>query len=70
MSTVELLKEIKNLPVHTRLFVVEEAIKSIRMEESEEQMYLAAEALAEDYKTDKDLTLFSALDLEDFYEAK
>jgi hypothetical protein len=40
------------------------------MEESEEQMYLAAEALAEDYKTDKDLTLFSALDLEDFYEAK
>jgi 3-polyprenyl-4-hydroxybenzoate decarboxylase len=70
MSTVELLKEIKNLPVHTRLFVVEEAIKSIRMEESKEQMHLAAGALAEDYKTDKDLTLFSALDLEDFYEAK
>jgi poly(A) polymerase Pap1 len=68
MSTSELIKEIKNLPLDKRLFVLEEAIKSIRKEESRDQISLASEALVEDYKTDEDLTSFSALDLENFYE--
>jgi hypothetical protein len=33
-------------------------------------MNLAAEALLSDYKTDKDLTAFTNIDFEDFYETR
>ena len=34
------------------------------------RMKLAADELYNDYKNDKELTVFTQLDLEDFYEAK
>jgi hypothetical protein len=48
--------------------VVEEGIKSIRKEESRDQLLLACQASAEDYKTDTDPTSFSTLGLLVFYE--
>jgi hypothetical protein len=70
MGTTELIKEIKSLPLDERLFVVEEAIKSIRKEEIKHQMSLASDTLFEVYKNDKELTSLTDLDLEDFYEAR
>lgn len=48
--------------------MVEEAIKSIRKEESRDQLLLACQASAEDYKTNTDPTSFSTLGLLVFYE--
>jgi len=50
--------------------VVEETIKSIKKEEMQHQMELAANDLYNDYVNDKELTAFTSLDLENFYEAK
>ena len=39
-------------------------------EDISQQMRLAANALCDDYKNDKDLTAFTQLDFESFYEAR
>jgi hypothetical protein len=70
MSTTELLKEIDRLPLNDKLFVLEKAIKDIIKHNYEQQMTVAAESMENEYKTNKDLTAFSKLDIEDFYEAK
>jgi len=40
------------------------------MQEDSNQMSKAANLLMSDYKTDKELTAFTNLDYEDFYEAR
>ena len=70
MRTTELIKEITRLPVQKRMLVIERAIHSIRQKEDYNQMKKAAELLLTDYKTNKELTVFSNLDYEDFYEAR
>ena len=69
MRTDEILKEIKRLPVHQRIFIIEKAIASIREHEEREQMSNAVEELYSDYRNDKELTAFINIDFEDFYEA-
>jgi len=69
MRTDEILKEIKRLPVHQRIFIIEKAIASIREQEEREQMNNAVEELYSDYKKDQALTAFTNIDFEDFYEA-
>jgi hypothetical protein len=56
MKTKELIKEIQKLPV--------------RKQEEEGRMKMAADELYEDYRTDKELTAFTDLDLENFYETR
>jgi hypothetical protein len=70
MNATELLKEIERLPIQKRFFIIERAIHSIRQKEDKSQMKQAADLLLTDYKNDKELTVFSNLDYEDFYEAR
>ncbi len=70
MNTTQILFEIDKLPRQTKMFVVEKVLHSIRQQEQKEAMKKAAEVLYDDYLTDKDLTAFTNLDAEDFYESK
>ncbi len=70
METKQLLKEINQLPVSKRIFLIEQALQSIRKNELSEQMTTAAENLLEDYKNDLELTAFTNIDFEDFYETR
>jgi 23S rRNA C2498 (ribose-2'-O)-methylase RlmM len=70
MQTAQLIQEIFKLPMDKKFFVVEQTLKSIKSEERSGHLALAAETLYEDYSTDKELTAFTALDFENFYEAK
>lgn len=70
MRTNELIKEIERLPVQKRMYVIEKTIQSIRKNEIELQMSVAAESLLSEYKTNKQLTVFTDLDLIDFYETR
>lgn len=70
MFTTDLIKEIQRLPLTKRVYVVEETLKSIKREESQNQMKLAADELHEDYVNDKELTIFTSIDLDNFYQAK
>jgi hypothetical protein len=70
MQTKELIKEIQQLPLDQKFFVVEETIKSIKKEEMSNQMELAAIELYDDYVNEHELTAFTLLDFENFYETK
>jgi len=70
MRTNEILKEIKRLPVQKRILVIEKAIHSIREQEEKDQINQAVDALYDDYKNDKELTAFTNIDFEDFYETR
>jgi len=70
MQTKDLIQEIKRLPLTKRFYVVEETIKSIKKEEMQHQMELAVNELYEDYVNDKELTAFTSLDFDNFYETK
>jgi hypothetical protein len=70
MKTDEILKEIERLPLKKRIFLIEKALQSIRKKEDLDEIQIAAEALCLDYKNDKELTSFSDIDFDDFYETK
>ena len=70
MGTKELIKEIQQLPVSKRLFVIEQTINSIRELELKDQLVKASESLLNDYRNDKELTALTDLDFENFYEAR
>jgi len=70
METREIIRVIKKLPVSKRMLIVERTLKTIRESETSEKMVTAANALLEDYKNDKELTIFTHLDYEGFYEAR
>lgn len=70
MKTAEIIKEIQNLPVTQRIYVVEKTIHSIRKQEEKTQMVKAADTLKYDYETDRELTMFTNLDFENFYETR
>ena len=70
MSTDEIIKEIQRLPIQKQILIIEEIMHSIRKKAEEKQMELAAEALYEDYKKDKNLTAFTGIDFDNFYETK
>jgi hypothetical protein len=70
MRTNELIKEIIKMPIQKRIYLIEKTIHSIRENTDSDQMLKAADKLLVDYKTDKELTAFSNLDFEDFYETR
>ena len=70
MQTFEIIQEIENLSLIKKFHIVEETLKSIKREELNQQMKIAAEELYEEYTNDNNLTIFNSLDLEDFYETK
>jgi len=70
MRTNEILKEIQRLPIQKRIYVIEKTIHSIRKQEDTNQIKKAVDTLFNDYKSDKEMTAFTNLDFEDFYEAR
>ena len=70
MSTTEILEKMDQLSPVERLFVIEKALKSLLKSNLTEQMTMAAESMENEYRTDSELTAFSNLDFEDFYETK
>ena len=70
MQTAQLMQEIFKLPLDKKFFVVEQTLKSIKLEEGNRHLVMAAEALYDDYNNAKELTSFTALDFEEFYEAR
>ncbi len=71
MEATRIIKEIARLPLIERMLIIENAIKSIREESSKKSsLKEGAMALLSDYKTDKELTAFTSLDGENFYEAE
>ena len=69
MTTTTLIRELDRLPLTDKLYVIEHTMKSIRTEK-EKSLKTAVDSLYDDYKTDKDLTLFTSLDKEPFYETR
>jgi len=70
MSTTEILDKISKLSSAEKLFIIEKTFKDLFHSNSLQQMTVAAESLEDEYKTNKELTAFTSLDLEDFYETK
>lgn len=70
METKIILEEINKLPVEDKMYVLERTIKSIREIEIKEKMSKAVSELMEEYKSNKELTAFTEIDFENFYETK
>lgn len=70
METREIIRAIRKLPVSKRILIVEKTLKTIRENETRKRMVKATESLFEDYKNDKELTAFTQLDYEEFYEIR
>lgn len=70
METKKLIREIEKLTVRERLQIIERTVKTIQLDDEKEQMRNAADRLLDDYRNDAELTVFTDLDLEDFYESR
>ena len=70
MRTAVIIQEINRLPIIQRVYIAEKTLQSIRMEERQSSLKTAAEALLKSYQTDKELTIFTQLDCENFYETR
>ncbi len=60
------MREIEKLSPSEKLLIAERTIHSLRQDELN-SISIAAEALSDEYKTNKELTAFSSLDIEEFY---
>lgn len=69
MTTVNIIQELERLPLGEKLSVIERALNSIRTEKVK-TLESAVDALYGDYQNDKELTVFTQLDNESFYETK
>ena len=70
METSAIIQEIDHLPAYKRMYIVEQIIRSIRLNNQQKMLEMAADCLYDDYKNDKELTIFTQLDAEDFYEPR
>ncbi len=70
MRTNEIIQEIQKLPIQKRIYVIEKALQTLRRQSNTNQMNLAADDLFSEYVSNKELTVFTNLDFEDFYEAR
>jgi hypothetical protein len=69
MSTAKIIEVVESLPLKEKLLVIERAIQSIRTGR-QHALEEGVSALYNDYKHDKELTVFTQLDTEDFYETR
>ena len=71
MTSTKIVEEINRLPLSEKIHIIEIVLKSIRQEaEKTPSLAEGAKALLHDYENDKELTAFSSLDGEDFYESR
>jgi hypothetical protein len=69
METLEIIRNVNRLPLSQQMLIAERIIHSIR-QRKQPSMEMAAERLYADYMTDENLTEFTQLDNENFYEAR
>jgi len=69
MEVLEIMRNVNRLPMSQQMLVAERIIHSMRQSE-QLSMKMASERLYEDYMTDENLTVFTQLDCEDFYETR
>jgi len=69
MGTKEIIHEIQQLPITKQIYIAEWILKSYRHQEKKSKMEIAAEKLYNDYLNDSELTIFTHLDFDHFYEA-
>ncbi len=70
MKAVDLIEEIRKLPFGKRIYVIERSVHLIRKQAEADRMKQAANELCADYMSDKELTAFTSLDFENFYETR
>ena len=70
MDTKDIIQQIESLPVEKIMLIIEQTLKSIREKEIKGKMSKAVEELQEEYKTNVDLTAFTDIDFENFYEPR
>lgn len=70
MSAKEILEKIARLSPADKFFIIEKTFKDLLKANTIQQMNLVAESLENEYRTNIELTSFSSLDFEDFYETK
>ena len=68
MQTYTIINEIQRLSISRQMYIAEMIIKSVRKKESTKQMELAAEQLYNEYETNKELTIFTNINFDNFYE--
>jgi hypothetical protein len=75
METTEIIKALPTLSIDDRLTIATIALNSIETEDSakidsqlERQLRIAANLAVDDYTNDRELTIFTSLDGEDFLE--
>jgi len=69
METLEIMRDVNRLPLSQQMLIAERIIHSIRKRE-QTSLETAAEHLFADYMADENLTVFTKLDCEDFYESR
>jgi len=69
METLEIMSNVNRLPLPQQMLIAERIIHSIRKKE-QPSLEMAAERLYADYMTDENLTVFTQLDCENFYETR
>ena len=70
MGITEILNEINLLPLKEKIWLIQQTLKSLQDSSSKNELAIAADAMEEEYRTNKDLTAFTEIDFEDFYEAR
>ena len=70
METKEIINEIEKLPRSKKIWVIERAIHSLRVQEMKDRLLIALEELYNDYKNDKELTSFTTIDFDSFYVSR
>ncbi|GHT69693.1 hypothetical protein AGMMS50239_36900 [Bacteroidia bacterium] len=70
METSEIMYKINRMPKRERMFIAERIIHSLLEEKKNSSLKKAVDCLSDDYRIDKDLTAFTQLDFEDFYETR
>ncbi|MEW6506936.1 MAG: hypothetical protein AB1432_04220 [Bacteroidota bacterium] len=70
MEIKDIIIQIEKLPVKDKMLIIEQTAKSIRESDIKEQISRAVEELREEYKTNRELTSFTDIDFENFYESR
>jgi len=70
METSEIYEQIIKLPLGERIRIIEMTLKSIREKEQWGKMALAVDELEAEYKSNKELIVFTEIDFENFYETR
>ena len=70
MSSQEIYRAIQTLPVTQRIWIIQQTLRKLKQQQLKKELEQAVDMVMEDYQTDKELTAFTDIDFEDFYEPR